>query len=118
MSDKQVARLRRIRRSRSRIFKLGTLYLSVYRTPNHIYAQVFAPRGTEVLASASSLDKEIRNKKLENGKIGVAEQVGKLVATRAAAKGITKVAFDRSGYKFHGRVKALAEAARTHGLQC
>lgn len=115
-SHEKDARQRRIRRSRSKIFELGTVYLSVHRTPRHIYAQVKGPRGTEVLASASSLDDTIRGKKSDSGKCGIATIVGKLVADRAKAKGITKVAFDRSGYKYHGRVKALAEAARANGL--
>lgn len=109
---------RRVRRSRGKLFELGTLYLSVNRTSKHIYAQVFAPRGTEVLASASSLEPEFLKKKVGPGKIKVAEAVGQLVAERAKAKGIAKIAFDRSGYKYHGRVKALAEAARANGLVC
>jgi large subunit ribosomal protein L18 len=112
------ARSRRIRRSRCKIFELGTVYLSVHRTPRHIYAQVFAPRGTTVLVSASSLEPSMRGQKSESGKRGIAEQVGKLIAERAKAKGINKVAFDRSGYKYHGRVKALADAARANGLVC
>ncbi len=115
-SENQSPRCRRIRRSRGKIFELGTAYLSVHRTSQHIYAQVFAPRGTKVLAAASSLDSELKTKELGGGKVKVAEAVGKLVAERAKAKGIKKVAFDRSGYKYHGRVKALAEAARAHGL--
>lgn len=110
------ARYRRLRRSRGKLFELGTMYLSVHRTAQHIYAQVFAARGEKVLAAASSLDPELRNKKIGPGKIKMAEAVGTLVAERAKAKGITKIAFDRSGYKYHGRVKALAEAARTGGL--
>ncbi len=118
MSDNQKTRLRRVRRSRGKIHELGTVFLSVHRTPRHIYAQVFSPRGAVVLASASSLDTELRDKKIGPGKIKVAEAVGKLVAERAKAKGISKIAFDRSGYKYHGRVKALAEAARADGLVC
>jgi len=112
------AHKRRVRRSRGKIFELGSVYLSVHRTPRHIYAQVFSPRGKEVIASASSLETDIRGKKHESGKCGIAGIVGKLIAERAKAKGITKVAFDRSGYKYHGRVKALADAARANGLVC
>ncbi len=111
-------RERRVNRSRGKIFDLGTLYLSVHRTSQHIYAQIFAPRGTAVLAAASSLEAELRNKKIGPGKIKMAQAVGQLVAERAKIKGITAVAFDRSGYKYHGRVKALAEAARANGLVC
>jgi large subunit ribosomal protein L18 len=110
------ARHRRVRRSRGKLFEQNTLYLSVHRTPKHIYAQVFAPRGSAVLASASSLETQFLNRKSGSGKLTLAEAVGKLVAERAKAKGIAKVAFDRSGYRYHGRVKALAEAARASGL--
>jgi len=118
MNDSQKTRSRRVRRSRGKLFELGTVYLSVHRTAQHIYAQVFAPRGSEVLVCASSLEAELRSQKIGPGKMKMAETVGKLVAERAKAKGITKIAFDRSGYKYHGRVKALAEAARAHGLVC
>lgn len=116
--ESQNARNRRVRRSRGKIFELNTVYLSVYRTSQHIYAQVFEAGGARVLACASSLDTGLRDKKIGPGKIKMAEAVGKLVAERAKAKGVTKVAFDRSGYKYHGRVKALAEAARANGLVC
>ena len=116
MSDKEQTRRRRVRRSRGKVFELGSAFLSVHRTPRHIYAQGFAPRGSEVLASASSLESELRGKKIGPGKLKMAEAVGKLVAERAKAKGVSKVAFDRSGYQYHGRVKALAEAARANGL--
>jgi large subunit ribosomal protein L18 len=89
--------------------------LSVHRTPRHIYAQVIAPTGDKVLASASTLDGELRGGKTGNAEAAAA--VGKLVAERARAAGIDKVAFDRSGYKYHGRVKALADAARESGLE-
>lgn len=94
---------------------LGINRLSVHRTPRHIYAQVFAPAGDRVLASASTLDGELR--KGGTGNIAAAAEVGKLVAKRAKEAGVEKVAFDRSGYKYHGRVKALAEAAREGGLE-
>lgn len=117
MSKKIVARERRIRRSRSKIFNQGVVFLSVKRTSMHIYAQVFAPRGANVLAAASSLEPELRKQTFGPGKITMAEAVGKLVAERARAKGVTKVAFDRSGYKYHGRIKALADGARSKGLE-
>ncbi len=115
MSVKNEARLRRARRSRARMRALDTNRLTVYRTPRHIYAQVFAPAGDKVLASASTLDSDLR--KGTTGNIEAAAAVGKLVAERARAAGIEKVAFDRSGYKYHGRVKALADAAREAGLE-
>jgi len=116
MSHSDRTRQRRVNRSRGRIFELGTVFLSVNRTAKHIYAQVFSARGSKVLASASSVEAVLRNKEIGPGKIKMAEAVGQLVAERAKAKGIGKVAFDRAGYKYHGRVKALAEAARAHGL--
>jgi large subunit ribosomal protein L18 len=94
---------------------LGVNRLSVHRTPRHIYAQVIAPEGDKVLASASTLDADLR--KGATGNVDAAAAVGKLVAERAKAAGIEKVAFDRAGYKYHGRVKALADAARENGLE-
>ncbi len=114
MSAKNDSRLRRARRARVKMRELGINRLSVHRTPRHIYAQVFAAGGGQVLASASTLDKDLRSG--STGNIDAAAQVGKLVAERAKAAGIEKVAFDRSGYKYHGRVKALADAARENGL--
>jgi large subunit ribosomal protein L18 len=93
---------------------LGVNRLSVHRTPRHIYAQIIAPAGDRVLACASTLDSELRGGK--TGNIEAAAAVGKLVAERAKAVGIDAVAFDRGGYKYHGRVKALADAARESGL--
>ncbi len=115
MSAKNDSRLRRARRARAKMRELGVNRLSVHRTPRHIYAQVITPNGDQVLASASTLDKNLR--KGSTGNIGAAAEVGKLVAERAKAAGIEKVAFDRGGYKFHGRVKALADAARENGLE-
>ncbi len=114
MSAKNDSRLRRARRSRAKMRELGMNRLSVHRTPRHIYAQVFAPAGDKVLASASTLDKDLRSG--STGNIDAASQVGKLIAERAKAAGVEKVAFDRAGYKYHGRVKALADAARENGL--
>jgi len=98
-----------------KIREQGVMRLCVNRTPRHIYAQVIAPNGDRVLASASTLDKGLRSG--STGNIDSAAAVGKLVAERAVAAGVTEVAFDRSGYKYHGRVKALADAARESGLK-
>ena len=115
MSAKNESRLRRARRARARMRNLGMSRLSVHRTPRHIYAQIIAPAGDKVLASASTLDSDLR--KGATGNIAAAAEVGKLVAARAREAGVEKVAFDRSGYKYHGRVKALADAARETGLE-
>ena len=115
MSNKRESRLRRARRSRMKMRELGATRLSVHRTPRHIYAQIIAPAGDEVLASASTLDEALR--KVRTGNVDAAGKVGALIAERAKAAGVTNVAFDRSGYKYHGRVKALAEAAREGGLE-
>ncbi|WP_041522386.1 50S ribosomal protein L18 [Gilvimarinus agarilyticus] len=115
MSDKKQSRLRRARRARAKIRELGANRLSVYRTPRHIYAQIIAQDGASVLASASTLDKSLRSGKTGNAE--AAKAVGELIAERAKAAGITQVAFDRSGFKYHGRVKALADAAREAGLE-
>jgi len=115
MSAKNDSRLRRARRARAHIRTQGAVRLSVHRTPRHIYAQIIAPAGDKVLASASTLDADLR--KGATGNIDAAAAVGKLVAERAREAGIEKVAFDRGGYKYHGRVKALADAARESGLE-
>ena len=115
--DKKSVRLRRARRTRATIKRLGVNRISIHKTPRHIYAQVITPSGSEVLASASTLDKEFRQEEHKyGGNMKAATEVGKIIAQRAQAAGITKVAFDRSGFKYHGRVKALAEAARKGGL--
>lgn len=115
--DKKSSRLRRARKARAKIRELGTYRLAVYRTPRHIYAQVIAPNGSEVLASASTLDAEIKKESGYTGNTDAAKAVGRFVAERAKTAGITKVAFDRSGFKYHGRIKALADAARENGLE-
>lgn len=115
MSDKKTSRLRRALRARSKMKELGASRLSVHRSSQHIYAQVIGPDGDKVLASASTLDKDLRSGKTSNTE--AAASVGTLIAERAKAAGVTEVAFDRSGFKYHGRVKALAEAAREGGLQ-
>ena len=120
--DKKESRMRRARRTRAKIREMGVYRLSVHRTPQHTYAQVIAPNGSEVIACASTLDKHVRQALLDGGikhggNVRAAAVVGKLLAERAKLKGITNVAFDRSGFKYHGRVKALADAAREGGLQ-
>ena len=115
MNDKTQARLRRARKSRVRMRIAGDVRLTVNRTPRHIYAQIINGEGNRVLAQASTLDKDLRSG--ATGNIEAAAAVGKLVAERAKAAGVTEVAFDRSGYKYHGRVKALADAAREGGLE-
>jgi large subunit ribosomal protein L18 len=117
MHAKKVERLRRAVKTRARIHESGAYRLCVYRTPRHIYAQVVAPSGAETLASASTLDAQIKAEVSNGGNVSAARVVGRFIAERARAKGITQVAFDRSGFKYHGRVKALADAAREHGLE-
>ena len=115
MSIKKTARLRRARRARAKISELRVNRLCVYRSPRHIYAQVISPNGNEILASASTVEKAAKTG--ATGNIEAAGNIGKLIAERAKAAGIDKVAFDRSGYAYHGRIKALAEAAREGGLE-
>ncbi|MAY34948.1 MAG: 50S ribosomal protein L18 [Spongiibacteraceae bacterium] len=115
MSEKRDSRLRRARRSRVKMRELRAVRLTVHRTPRHMYAQVITAEGDKVLASASTLDKELRSG--ATGNADAATSVGKLIAERAKAAGVTAVAFDRSGFRYHGRVKALADAAREGGLE-
>lgn len=116
--DKKMSRIRRARKARAKIRSLGVHRLAVHRTPRHIYAQVIAPNGSEVIASASTLDKAVTGDiSGATGNAGAASAVGKVIAERAKAAGIEKVAFDRSGFRYHGRVKALADAAREGGLE-
>ena len=115
MTDKKVTRLRRARKARLQMHELKVVRLCVYRSSQHIYAQVISADGGKVLASASTLDQELRD--AATGNIDAAKTVGLLVAERAKVAGITQVAFDRSGFKYHGRVKALADAAREGGLE-
>lgn len=114
MNEKKVSRLRRARRARAKIRELKVARLCVNRTPRHIYAQVIDGSGEKVIASASTVEKDLKSG--ATGNADAAIKVGKLIAERAKAAGIEKVAFDRSGFKFHGRVKALADAAREAGL--
>lgn len=115
--NKRKQQLRRARRTRAKIKELGAVRLCVHRSLNHIYTQLISPSDAEVLAAASTLENEVRGKLKHGGNIEAAAVVGKVIAERAKKAGITKVAFDRSGYKYHGRVRALAEAAREGGLE-
>lgn len=115
MSTKKESRLRRAKKTRFKIKSLGATRLSIYRTPRHMYAQVIAPEGDKVLASASTVEKELRGD--ATGNVEAAAKVGALIAERAKQAGVTKVSFDRAGFKYHGRVKALADAAREAGLE-
>jgi large subunit ribosomal protein L18 len=110
-------RLRRARKTRAKIAELKVTRLSVHRTNTNIYAQIIAETGDRVLASASTVEAEVRQQLKNGGNIEAATLIGKRIAEKAAQAGITTVAFDRSGYKYHGRIKALAEAARETGLK-
>jgi large subunit ribosomal protein L18 len=116
MINKNVQRLRRAVRSRAKIHELKMLRLSVHRTSQHIYAQIF-DRDSKVLAAASTVQKSVREGLKGTGNAEAAAAVGKAIAEKAKAAGIKQVAFDRSGFKYHGRVKALADAARANGLE-
>jgi len=115
--NKKEARLRRARKTRAKIAELKVVRLCVHRTNCHIYAQVYSGCGTQVLASASTVEADVRKQIANGGNAEAAKLVGKLIAERAKAQGLEEVAFDRSGFKYHGRVKALAEAARENGLK-
>ncbi len=116
--DKKTSRLRRAKRARAKIRELGRYRLCVHRTPRHIYAQVISPAGAQVVASASTLDPAIKaDLGGSSGNVAAAALVGKLIAERAKAAGLSQVAFDRSGFRYHGRIKALADAARENGLE-
>ncbi|AOV17585.1 50S ribosomal protein L18 [Acidihalobacter aeolianus] len=115
--EKKETRLRRAKRTRAKIKELGVTRLCIHRTPRHIYAQIIAPNGSEVIATASTVEAGVRAGEKHTGNIDAAKTVGRLVAERAVEKGIKTVAFDRSGFRYHGRVKALADAAREHGLE-
>ena len=110
-------RLRRARRSRAKIRELGIARLTIHRTPRHMYAQIIGPDGGTVVVSASTLQKDVREALDSTGNIAAAAVVGRSIAEKAKAAGVTRVAFDRSGFQYHGRVKALAEAARENGLE-
>ncbi|MAD43690.1 MAG: 50S ribosomal protein L18 [Oceanospirillaceae bacterium] len=115
MNEKKKARLRRATKTRVNIREKSAVRLCVHRTPRHIYAQIISANGANVLATASTVEADLRAE--GTGNVNAATKVGQLIAERAKAAGITKVAFDRSGFKYHGRVKALADAARENGLE-
>ncbi|MBS0510262.1 MAG: 50S ribosomal protein L18 [Proteobacteria bacterium] len=115
--NKKETRLRRARKTRAKLAELKAVRLAVFRSNCHIYAQVISGCGSRVLAAASTLEPEVRASVANGGNVGAAQAVGKLIAERAKAAGIETVAFDRSGFLYHGRVKALAEAAREGGLK-
>jgi large subunit ribosomal protein L18 len=117
MSDKQEGRVRRGRATRARIAQLNAVRLTVYRSNTHIYAQVIDASGSKVLASASTAESDVRTTVKNGGNVQAAAEIGKRIAEKAKQLGIAEVAFDRSGYRFHGRVKALAQAAREAGLK-
>jgi large subunit ribosomal protein L18 len=120
MMTKKEQRLRRSRQTRGRIARQGVVRLTVFRSNQHIYASVISDDGSRVLASASTAEKEVREQLGGDGKggnVSAASIIGKRIAEKAKAAGVEKVAFDRSGFAYHGRVKALAEAAREAGLQ-
>ena len=115
--DKKSSRLRRARKTRAKISELAVPRLSIHRTPRHIYAQVIAASGSEVIASVSTVQSDMKGQVKYTGNIDAATAVGKAIAEKAIAAGVSSVAFDRSGFKYHGRVKALADAAREAGLK-
>lgn len=115
--DKKAARIRRAARTRHNLRTLGATRLVVHRTPRHIYAQVIAPNTSDVLVAASTVEKTIATQLKGTGNKNAAIVIGKTIARRALEKGINHVSFDRSGYQYHGRIQALAEAARKAGLQ-
>jgi large subunit ribosomal protein L18 len=115
-SSKKQTRLKRALKTRAQIKLVRAVRLCVHRSSSHIYAQVIAVSGDKILASASSLEKEVAKELSHGGNVIAAKAVGKMIATRAIKAGIKEVAFDRSGFHYHGRIKALAEAARETGL--
>lgn len=115
--DKKQTRLRRAKRVRIKMRELDQVRLCVHRTPRHTYAQIISGDGSTVLAAASTLEKDVRSACGYTGNVNASTVVGEFIAKRAIEKGITEVAFDRSGFKYHGRVKALADSARAHGLK-
>lgn len=115
--NKKEARLRRARKTRAKIAEMKAVRLTVFRSNLHIYAQIISGCGSQVLAAASTAEAEVKGQVANGGNVDAAKVVGKLIAERAKGKGIESVAFDRAGYQYHGRVKALAEAAREGGLR-
>lgn len=117
MASKKESRLRRARKTRARILRDRKVRLCMYRTPRHIYAQIISAEGDVVLASASTLEPEVRKEISNGGNVNAATAIGKRIAAKAGEAGIKAVAFDRSGFKYHGRTKAFADAAREAGLE-
>jgi len=117
MSEKNLARLRRARQTRLKIRDVGAVRLTVHRSNAHIYAQITSAAGDKILATASTLEKDLRGQLKSGSNRKAAELVGQRIAAKAKEKGIEQVAFDRAGYRYHGRVKALADAARAAGLK-
>lgn len=115
--DKKTVRLRRARRGRAKIRELGMHRLCVHRTPRHIYAQVIAPDGGTTVAAASTVEPDVQKAVGTTGNSDAAAAVGRAIAEKAKGAGVTQVAFDRSGFQYHGRIRALADAAREHGLE-
>lgn len=114
--NKNQTRIRRAKKTRSKIKELNVPCLSVHRTPRHIYAQLIMPDG-KVVANVSTLNADVKKECVYGGNIKAASIVGKNIALQVKKLGITKIAFDRSGFRYHGRIKALADAAREHGLE-
>jgi len=115
--EKKAARERRARKGRAKMRELGAARLTVHRTPRHTYAQVISADASRTLASASTLEKEMRGSLANGGNVAAARAIGQAIAERATAAGVTEVAFDRSGFNYHGRVRAIADAAREAGLK-
>jgi len=115
--DKKIKRIRRATKTRAKIRQQGAYRLCVYKTPMHTYAQVFSPDGAKVLASAATVEKAVKAEVKHTGNVEAAKKIGQLIAERAKSAGVEQVAFDRSGYKYHGRIQALADAARENGLK-
>jgi len=115
--EKKAARTRRARKGRAKMRELGAVRLTIHRTPRHTYAQIISSDASQTLASASTLEKDLRGSLANGGNVEAAKAVGRVIAERATAAGITEVAFDRSGFNYHGRVRAIADAAREAGLK-
>ena len=117
MTTKKQARLRRSSKTRARIRRLGSYRLCIHRSPRHVYAQIIDQSEGRVLVSASTIERAVRDEVANGGNVAAAKAVGKRIGEKAVASGISQVSFDRSGFKYHGRVKALADSAREAGLQ-
>ncbi|WP_041382508.1 50S ribosomal protein L18 [Spiribacter curvatus] len=115
--EKKAARDRRARKARAKMRQLGAVRLTIHRTPRHTYAQIISADASRTLASASTLEKDMRGSLANGGNVEAAKAVGRAIAERASAAGVTEVAFDRSGFNYHGRVQAIADAAREAGLK-